>query len=117
MRTQRELYTEKEVVYESEWDQCPQCGQALRSAYTSGWKTVQTMKEVIANAQRPKHCVNRNCTERSKLLSSVRWQQIAPMWCTYGYDVITQIGWQRQNQRQTFSEIHHDLDNTFAKNR
>jgi len=23
--------------------------------------------------------------------------------------VITQIGWQRQNQRQTFSEIHHDL--------
>lgn len=109
MRTQRELYTEKEVVYESEWEQCPQCGQALRSAYTSGWKTVQTMKEVIAIAQRPKHCLNRNCAEKNKLLSSVRWHQIAPMWCTYGYDVITQIGWQRQNQRQTFREIHHDL--------
>ena len=37
------------------------------------------------------------------------WQQIAPIGCTYGYDVITQIGWQRQMQRQTFSEIHLDL--------
>jgi hypothetical protein len=37
------------------------------------------------------------------------WQQIAPIGCTYGYDVITQIGWQRQIQRQTFSEIHLDL--------
>jgi MULE transposase domain. len=31
------------------------------------------------------------------------------MWCTYGYDVIAQIGWQRQIQRQTFSEVHLDL--------
>jgi len=109
MRTQRELYTEKEIVFECEWDQCPQCGQVLRSAYTSGWKTVQTMNEVIAIAQRPKRCVNKKCSELNNILSSVRWQEVAPMWCTYGYDVITQIGWQRQNQRQTFSEIHHDL--------
>lgn len=109
MRTQRELYTEKEVVYECELDHCPHCGQILRKAYTSGWKTVQTMSEVIAIAQSPKHCLNTKCSEMNKLLGSVRWQQVAPMWCTYGYDVITQIGWQRQNQRQTFSEIHHDL--------
>ena len=42
----------------------------------------------------------------NKLLRSVRWQQVAPIWCTYGYDVIAQIGWQRQIQRQTFSEVH-----------
>lgn len=109
MRTQRELYTEKRIVFECEWDQCPKCGEALRSAYSSGWKTVQTMSEVITIAQRPKRCVNMECPGRESLLRSVRWQQVAPMWCTYGYDVITQIGWQRQNQRQTFSEIHHDL--------
>jgi hypothetical protein len=67
------------------------------------------MSEVIAIAQSPKHCLNTKCSEMNKLLGSVRWQQVAPMWCTYGYDVITQIGWQRQNQRQTFSEIHQDL--------
>lgn len=109
MRTQRELYTEKRIVFECEWDRCPKCGEALRSAYSSGWKTVQTMNEVITIAQRPKRCTNVECLGCERLLRSVRWQQVAPMWCTYGYDVITQIGWQRQNQRQTFSEIHHDL--------
>ena len=109
MRTHQELYSEKKIVYESEWDECPQCGQPLRTLYTSGWKTVQTMSEVITIAQRPKGCLNMKCSERDKLLRSVRWQQIAPIWCTYGYDVIAQIGWQRQIQRQTFSEAHLDL--------
>ena len=109
MRTQRELYTEKEVVYESEWERCPRCGQAWRSVYPSGWKTLQTMNEVIAIVQRPKECVNLKCSEQNKRLSSVRWQQVAPKWCTYAYDVITPIGWQRQGQHQTFSEIHPEL--------
>ena len=106
MRTQRELYTEKRVVFEYERDECLQCGQPLTTAYTSGWKTVQTMSEVIMIAQQPKRCKNMECHGCANLLRSARWRQIAPMWCTYGYDVITQIGWQRQNQRQTFSEVH-----------
>lgn len=109
MRTQRELYSEKRIVYESEWDECPECGRRLMAVYTSGWKTVQTMSEVITIAQRPKCCMNAECAESKKLLRSVRWQQVAPIWCTYGYDVIAQIGWQRQMQRQTFSEVHLDL--------
>jgi hypothetical protein len=109
MRTQRELYTEKRVVFECEQDECSQCGKPLTRAYTSGWKTVQTMSEVMMIAEQPKRCKNMECPECDSLLRSARWRQIAPMWCTYGYDVITQIGWQRQNQRQTFSEIHLDL--------
>lgn len=109
MRTPRELYSERKIVYECEWDHCPRCGQSLTTVYTSGWKTVQTMSEVITIAQRPKRCVNVDCIERDKLLRSARWQQVAPIWCTYGYDVIAQIGWQRQTQRQTFSEVHLDL--------
>lgn len=109
MRTPRELYPEKKIVYECEWDECPQCGQPLTTVYTSGWKTVQTMSEVITIAQRPKRCVNVGCTGSDKVLRSVRWQQVAPIWCTYGYDVIAQIGWQRQTRRQTFSEVHLDL--------
>jgi hypothetical protein len=67
------------------------------------------MREVITIAQRPKCCVNAECSGSNKMLRSVRWQQVAPLWCTYGYDVIAQIGWQRQIQRQTFSEVHLDL--------
>ena len=109
MRTQRELYPEKTAIYDFELAKCPQCGERLRTAYTSGWKTVQTMSGVITIAQQPKQCTNVKCVERGRLLKSVTWQQIAPLWCTYGYDVIVQIGWQRQVQRQTFSEIHLDL--------
>jgi hypothetical protein len=109
MRTPRELYAEKKIVYETEWDECPRCGQPLTIVYTSGWKTVQTMSEIITIAQRPKSCANAACPENNRVLKSVRWQQVAPLWCTYGYDVIVQIGWQRQTQRQTFSEVHSSL--------
>jgi hypothetical protein len=67
------------------------------------------MSEVIMIAKQPKRCKNMECSGSASLLRSARWRQIAPMWCTYGYYVITQIGWQRQNQQQTFSEIHLDL--------
>lgn len=109
MRTQREFYTEKKTVYEFELDECVQCGQPLCVLYTSGWKTVQTMSEVIKIAHRPKCCLNTECPAKRKLLKSAGWQQIAPIGCGYGYDVIAQIGWHRQVQRQTFSEIHLDF--------
>ena len=109
MRTRRELYTEKTIVYDCELKKCPHCGEPLKTAYTSGWKTVQTMGGVLTIAQSPKRCPNKKCVAHERLLKSALWQQIAPMWCTYGYDVIVQIGWQRQAQRQTFGEIHLDL--------
>lgn len=94
MRTQRELYcaaptrSEKAVVYDFELEKCPQCGQPLTTVYTSGWKTVQTMREVITIAQRPKRCTNLECHGSDRLLRSALWQQIAPISCTYGYDVM-----------------------------
>lgn len=109
MRTQRELYSEKAVIYECEMEKCPRCGQPLRSVYTSGWKTVQTMSEVMRIARRPKSCMKAGCSEINQVIRSARWQQVAPLWCTYGYDVIAQIGWQRQIQRQTFGEIYLEL--------
>jgi hypothetical protein len=109
MRTQREFYTEKKTVYEFELGECIQCGQPLHALYTSGWKTVQTTNEMVKVAHRPKCCLNMKCSAEQKLLKSVGWQQLAPIGCGYGYDVIAQIGWQRQVQRQTFSEIHLDL--------
>jgi hypothetical protein len=42
-------------------------------------------------------------------LRSAEWQQIAPLYGTYGFDVIASIGWQRQTLHQTFGEIHTGL--------
>jgi hypothetical protein len=40
------------------------------------------------------------------MLRSAEWLQIAPIGCTYGYDVIATIGWQRQEFCLTFAELH-----------
>lgn len=44
-----------------------------------------------------------------KVVRSAEWLHIAPLHCTYGYDVIATIGWQRQTQRQCFVDIFNDL--------
>jgi hypothetical protein len=38
---------------------------------------------------------------------------MAPRGSTYGYDVLVRIGWQRQHQRATYSEIHAELSSRF----
>jgi hypothetical protein len=42
-------------------------------------------------------------------LRSAEWQHIAPLNTTYGFDVIATIGWQRQQQRQIYADIHSGL--------
>jgi hypothetical protein len=81
----------------------------MRVAYTSKYKTVQGMAEVSMIAQRTKRCANLACEAGPMILGSAEWRQIAPVSCTYGYDVIAQIGWQRQNLQQPFATIRTDL--------
>lgn len=109
MRTQRQLYPETGTVYTCELRDCPQCAGKLAMSYTRGWKTVQTVDEVMKIAQRTKRCMNAGCEASAVRWYSAQWQQIAPSGCTYGYDVIAQIGWQRQEGCQLFREIHTSL--------
>jgi hypothetical protein len=81
----------------------------LQTAYTSKYKTVQTMNEVMQIGQRTKRCNNLECGVCAEIWGSVQWRQIAPLGCTYGYDVIAQIGWQRQTLQQPFAVIHQTL--------
>jgi len=78
----------------------------METSYTSGSKTVQTMNGAIMIAQQTKRCGNLGCVVRQVTQYSAKWRQIAPVSCTYGYDVIAQIGWQRQSEHQVFREIH-----------
>lgn len=109
MRTQRVFYTESTIVHSCELEECPRCEGALRVAYTSGYKVVQTMNDVETIAQQTKRCVDEACWAAGVVYGSARWQQIAPMWCTYGYDVIAHIGWMRQMGQQPFAMIHTHL--------
>lgn len=109
MRTQGILYSGKGTVYVCELERCPKCNEVMQTAYTSKSKIVQSMNEVKVIAQRTKSCVNPDCGAPRVIWGSAEWGQIAPVCCTYGYDVIAQIGWLRQSIRQPFAAIHTDL--------
>ncbi len=110
MRTPKRLYPQVSKLYTCELENCPKCGGILRLCdYYSGRKTVQTLTIVMGIAYRPKHCVNPRCDDYEKGIRSAEWTHIAPLHCTYGYDVITRIGWQRQTQCQRFVDVYTDL--------
>lgn len=96
-------------MYDCELERCPGCNGELQTAYRSKYKTVQTMNEVLRIGQRTKRCENPDCEVCAEIWGSVQWRQIAPVSCTYGYDVIAQIGSQRQTLQRPFAEIHSSL--------
>lgn len=105
MRTPRELYHMTPIVYSCELDVCPACGAPMKVAYVSGPKTVHTMAGRVRIAHRPKQCADPSCTREGVICRSAGWQQVAPCHCTYGYDVVAHIGWQRQTGCQSFQAI------------
>lgn len=110
MRIPHPLYNERLNVYTCEWTTCALCGAGLvEVGYQSSPKTIFTLAAVHKVAQRPKHCPNADCAWNAMRLKSAAWQHLAPRYSVYGYDVIAQIGWERQTQRQPFVEIHADL--------
>jgi hypothetical protein len=79
------------------------------SKYSSGRKTVQTLSSVLEIGYLPKECANPACSCYGKKWRSAEWQQIAPLHCTYGFDVIAAIGWNRQTEHHSLERIHSDL--------
>jgi hypothetical protein len=79
------------------------------SNYLSWDKTVQTLDGVLSVASRPGFCTDPACLGHSIRLLSAEGQQIAPPDSTYGYDVLTRIGWLRQERRDAYIEIQADL--------
>lgn len=106
MRTPSGLYRTTPIIYKCELNQCPQCEQEMvEMNYLNGVKTVQTMSQVSTIAYRPKRCSDTGCGGFKVSWPSAAWQQIAPKYSTYGYDVITEIGWERQKGRAHFEVI------------
>jgi hypothetical protein len=110
MRTPKDLARTAPTIFSCELDTCPRCHHPLSEAhYISGQKTVQTMWQVTTIAYRPKVCVNPRCSGAPKVFPSVAWQRVAPKHSTYGYDVIAQIGWERQQGQAHFDVIQAQL--------
>ena len=110
MRTPSGLYRTSPTIYECELSYCPQCGHELvEMSYLNGLKTVQMMNEVSTIAYRPKRCLNADCVSGKVSWPCASWQRIAPKYSIFGYDVIAQIGWERQKARMDFGMIYAGL--------
>ena len=107
MRTSKTLYRTPPIMFACELSSCPDCEGPLHALdYVNGRKTIQTMQDVLRVAYRPKACDEQGCRSARQPLPSAGWQQLAPKYGTYGYDVIAQIGWERQIGRASFDLIH-----------
>lgn len=92
MRTPKQLYLQISGMYTYEQETCAICGCRLEQRdYASGRKIVQTMTSVMKIAYYPKRCPNPECEGEGIHLRSAQWQQIAPLYSTYGHDVIANI--------------------------
>jgi hypothetical protein len=110
MRTPKRLYAEKRVIYQPELLTCPHCGELLVMWNYLAWdKTVQTLDGVVSIASRPGRCPKATCQGSRMRLLSAEAQRMALPGSTYGYDVLVRLGWLRQHQRATYSEMHIDL--------
>ena len=105
MRTHREFYPEKVMLCTYETEKCPICKADVGVAYHSGKKVVQTLEGTFELVHQVRHCLAPDCAAYKAKLQSAEWLQIAPIFCTYGYDVIGQIGWERQVKHGQFSVI------------
>lgn len=110
MRIAKQLYPQITKVYTCELEICSSCGSRLeQSDYLNGRKIVQTMSSVLQISYYPKRCPQPECREYQRNLRSGGWQQVAPLYGSYGFDVIGSIGWRRQTEHQTYKELHDKL--------
>lgn len=109
-RCPKKLVVQERYIYHAELEQCPLCGQPLQlSGYYHSRKTVQQLGKVVYVASRPKVCTNPECATCGKPHLSVRAQSVALRYCSYGLDVVAQIGWWRDQERLNGDEIHRRL--------
>src|SRR5438874_12722237 len=114
MRTPKRLYAEERIIYQPELLTCLHCGDLLVPWNYLAWdKTVQTLACLLSIATRPGRCPHATCPGSRMRLLSAAAQRMAPPGSTYGYDVLVRIGWLRQHQRATYSEIHTELSCRF----
>ncbi len=110
MKTPKELYPQAQEIYRCELENCPVCFEKLAICnYRNGRKTVQTMTRILNVGYYPKRCINADCVAYDTRFPSAQWGHLSPSHCTYSYDIIAYIGWQRQTLNQQFTTLHTDL--------
>ncbi len=106
-KTSKQLEIQARYIYRPENEECPNCGEALEERTYYQWrKTVQQLDGAVYVASRAKECVNPECDHRGEAHLSAAAQMVTVPGCTYGLDVIAQIGWWRDREHLNREQIH-----------
>lgn len=106
-KTAKHLEVQARHIYRPELEVCPHCGEPLQErAYYQWRKTVQQLDGPIYVASRAKACVNPQCAHQGYPYTSAAAQMVTVPECTYGLDVIAQIGWWRDREHLNREQIH-----------
>lgn len=106
-KTKKELEIRAQYIYKPEIEICPHCKDSLEDRSYYQWrKTVQQLNGAAYVASRAKECVNPECKHQGEPHFSAAAQMVTVPECTYGLDVIAQIGWWRDREHLNREQIH-----------
>ena len=98
-RPHKELQVDARHIYKAEITHCPHCGAPLEAQRHYQWrKTVQHLDQVVYAASEGKVCGNAQCAQHGQVYSAATAHMEMVPGCTYGSDVIVQVGWWRERE-------------------
>lgn len=97
-------------IYKPEELECCECGDPLELQRHYRWrKTVQHLSGAVYVASQGGRCCNPECSRQDEIVTSQEAQRLTLPECTYGLDVIAQIGWWRDKEHMDRATIHNRL--------
>jgi hypothetical protein len=106
MRTAKNSHNAKTVYYRPEMRRCPACQWKLKRQRTLWHKYLSTMAGRIHVFSQGYRCSNPDCTEAETTYRSNEAEMLSVPECSYGIDVLVEVGYQRFWQHRTVPEIH-----------
>jgi hypothetical protein len=106
-KKRKEIEVKAKHIYRPELRQCPECEAELVDRKYYQWrKIVQQLEGAVYVASRAKECHNEDCAQKGQPHYSAAAQMVTVPECSYGLDVIAQVGWWRDREHLNRAQIH-----------
>lgn len=110
MRTVKDNRNLPTRYYRPEQERCPCCQWKLKRWYTLWSKYVTTLEGRLHIFSQGYRCSNPECPEPQTIYRSAEAETLSVPECSYGIDVMVEVGYQRFWLRRTIQEIHRSLE-------
>ena len=110
MRTAKDNSTLSNRYYRPEQSRCPHCQWKLKRCHPVWRKYISSLSGRTRIFSQGYHCPNPACPEPEVVYRSAEAERLSVPHCSYGLDVIVEIGYQRFWSQRTIKEIHQWLE-------